>query len=60
MLINFKYESRVLNKLGIFNGIYENFSVDWYRKVGAQYTMALLINAGVPLSELSSAIIAWY
>jgi hypothetical protein len=53
MLVNFKIENKVLNDLGILNGIYDTFSIEWYRRVGASYSMTMLINAFMPLSEIA-------
>ena len=48
LLVNFKYDNKVLNAFGILNGYYSNFDVEWYRRIGAQYALTLWFDAFIP------------
>lgn len=59
LLVNFKVDSGFLNIFGILNGEYDNFTDDWYKKVGAQYCLTMFLNAFTPISEITEALIAY-
>jgi hypothetical protein len=48
MIISFNLKIDFLNVFGIFAGSYFDFSVEWYRKIGASLSMTLLINIVSP------------
>ena len=59
LLINFRAEMPFFNSIGILNGTYENFTREWYRKIGSQYALAMFIAIFTPISEIIPAWIAF-
>ena len=56
-MINFALDIKLLNKLKVLDGEYDDFTVEWYRQIGATLGMTLLINTVSPLiPELASAL----
>jgi hypothetical protein len=50
-MICFNFKISILNFIGIFKGTYHDFSVEWYRKIGASMSMTLLLSTVVPHAE---------
>lgn len=48
LLINFALDIKLLNKLKVLDGEYDDFTVEWYRQIGATLGMTLLINTVSP------------
>lgn len=48
LIIGFNLDIGFLNIFGIFAGDYFDFSVDWYRKIGSNISMTLLIATASP------------
>lgn len=48
LLVAFDIKLDILNAFGILVGDYTDFSVDWYRKIGATLSMTILINSVSP------------
>jgi hypothetical protein len=47
-MVCFDLKFIILNVFGIFVGDYTDFSVDWYRNIGATLSMTMLINTVSP------------
>lgn len=45
--------------MGILNGSYDNFTQEWYKKVGVQYALAMFISIFTPFSEIATALTAF-
>jgi len=48
LLVAFDLKLVIVNVFGIFVGDYTDFSVDWYRKIGATLSMTMLIGVISP------------
>lgn len=48
LLVCFDLKFAILNVFGIFMGDYTDFSVEWYRKIGATLSMTMLVNTVSP------------
>lgn len=44
LLTGFKLAVAGLNDIGIFDGAYTDFSVEWYREVGATICYSMFLN----------------
>ena len=57
LMINFTLDVKLLNKLRVLNGEHDDFTVEWYRQIGATLGMTLLINTVSPhLPKLATAL----
>jgi hypothetical protein len=48
LLTAFKLKADGLNELGMFSGHYEDFSVEWYREIGATICYTAFLNTFQP------------
>lgn len=48
LLTAFKLKIDVVNELGLFAGHYEDFSIEWYREIGATICYTALLNTFQP------------
>ena len=48
LLINFALDFKPLNAIKILGGEFEDFTTEWYRKIGASLGVTLLLNTFTP------------
>jgi hypothetical protein len=48
LLVNFTLDFGFLNSLSILDGEFDDFTTEWYKKVGASLGMTMLINTVSP------------
>lgn len=59
LLVSFNLKFGLFNVFGIFVGDYTDFSVDWYKHIGATLTMTMLINCVSPhVSKIAMPLLA--
>lgn len=44
ILLNFKISNNLLNSFQLFNGAYDDFTVEWYKVVGSSLCLTMLFN----------------
>lgn len=61
LLANANVEETIPFLSGIFNGPYNDYSVDWYNDVGNILVVSMILNAVLPVIEFwVDCIIYWY
>ena len=44
ILLNFKVRNQFLNSFSVFNGLYDDFTVEWYKIVGSSLCLTMFLN----------------
>lgn len=59
LLVSFNLKFGLANAFGIFKGDFTDFSVEWYKQIGATLSMTMLINTVSPhVSKIGMALVA--